>query len=180
MGGNLITKRVDLSAKEEVMVFGNFVLSLGKSISVLINNAGVFLPGNVHEEPEGQLEQIMAVNFFAPVYLIRCLAGHFKKNLQGHIFNIGSIAGKGAYPNGSSYSISKYALEGLTMNLRNELSGFGIHVTNVVPGKVLTPSWEGAGIPEEKFINPEDLANVIFDITKLSSVTNIDELVVQP
>ncbi len=67
-----------------------------------------------------------------------------KKNNSGHIFNMCSIASLRAYPNGGSYSISKYALLGFSENLREELKPYSIKVTAICPGATYTPSWEGS------------------------------------
>ena len=75
---------------------------------------------------------------------------------------MGSIAGINPYPNGGSYSISKYALHGYTLNLREETRELGIRVTALNPGATYTASWEGSGIEEERLMPASDIANSVF------------------
>jgi len=85
-----------------------------------------------------------------------------------------------AYNNGSSYSISKFAMQGFTKSLRNEMKEFAIRVTGVLPGATLTDSWSGVDFPEERFIRPEDVAKSIVDIFSLSDRTVVEEIILRP
>ena len=73
-----------------------------------------------------------------------------------------SIASIKAYPNGGSYAISKFALLGFSKCLREELKEFGIRVTAVIAGATKTASWEGTNLPDERFMNVEDIADAIY------------------
>jgi short-subunit dehydrogenase len=99
---------------------------------------------------------------------------------DGHIFNLCSIASIMAYPNGGSYSISKFALYGMTKVLRAELKDYGIRVTAVLPGATLTASWEGTDLPPDRFMRPEDVAEAIFAAHAVSKQTVIEELLLRP
>ncbi|MDA0196353.1 MAG: SDR family NAD(P)-dependent oxidoreductase [Bacteroidetes bacterium] len=178
--GNLITKQVDMSVKDEVIGFGKFILSLDKPVAVLINNVGTFIPGSLIEEEDGQLEKQIETNLYSAYYLTRTLVKNMIERKSGSIFNICSIAGKGPYANGGSYSISKYALLGFSHNLREELKDHGIGVTAVIPGRVLTPSWGETNLPTDTFITSEDVAKAVFDISQLSSNSVVEEILIQP
>ena len=99
---------------------------------------------------------------------------------SGHIFNISSIAGLQAYPNGGSYSISKFAMTGLSKALREELKNAGVKVTNVAPGATYTDSWASANLPESRFIQANDIAKLLFDTYNLSTSAVVEELVIRP
>ena len=173
----VVIKAVDMSVKVDILDFARFIKEMGKAVDVLINNVGVFIPGNIADEPEGQLEKQMETNLYSAYYLTRGLLPLMK---SGHIFNICSTASISSYENGSSYSISKYALLGFTHNLREELKEKGIRVTAVLPGNTLTPSWGETEIPESRFIKPEDVADSIYSISELSANTDIEEILIQP
>ena len=132
-------KAFDLStnAKE----FGSWVLESGIVADVLINNAGSFEPGSVNNEPEGILESQIATNLYSAYHLTRTLLPTMIEKKSGHIFNICSIASLHAYKNGGAYSISKFAMDGFSKNLREEMKAYNIKVTAVYPGAVLTDSW---------------------------------------
>ena len=118
----------DLSIKDQATMFGQWAISKADTIDVLVNNAGSFIPGNVTDEKEGTLEHMIGVNLYSAYYTTRSILPKMMANRSGHIFNICSIASLMAYPNGGSYSISKFALLGFSKNLRHELKSFGIKV----------------------------------------------------
>ena len=173
-------KKTDLSLKEECDSFNQFVLGLKLPVAVLVNNSGRFIPGLVHEEEEGALESMIETNLYSAYHISRGLIPGMKDKNTGAIFNICSVASLMAYPNGGSYSISKFAMYGLSKALREELKPFGIKVTAVLPGAVLTGSWDGVDLPEERFIKAEDVAETIFSAYELSDRTVIEDLIIRP
>jgi short-subunit dehydrogenase len=170
----------DLSQKNEVLKFADWLLQKKIPIDILINNAGLFVPGNVYNEPDGNLEKMMNINLFSAYHLTRALLPQMMKNKSGHIFNISSIAALKAYNNGGSYSISKYALMGFSKNLREELKLFHIKVTTVYSGAVYTSSWEGADISPQRIMEVEDIANMIYAASLLSPQACVEDIVIRP
>ena len=104
-------------------------------MDVLVNNAGVFIPGQIHKEKSGTLEKLMKTNLYSAYYLTQFLSKMMIKEKSGHIFNICSTASITAYANGGSYGISKFALLGFSKNLREEMIPYHIKVTAVLPGR---------------------------------------------
>jgi short-subunit dehydrogenase len=173
-------KPFDLSAKQGALDFGNWVLGLGVEPDILINNAGTFEPGRIIDEPEGQLENMLHVNVLSAYHLTRVLLPSMIKRKSGHIFNISSIAALQAYPNGGSYSISKFALTGFSKNLREELKPYSVKVTCIYPGAVYTDSWSGSGLDPGRFMKPSDISDTIVQIARLSPQAVVEELVIRP
>lgn len=170
----------DVSIKDEIENFARFAVQSLGSIDVLVNNAGTFLPGNVHDEASGQLETLINTNLYSAYYLSRAIVPTMIERRSGMIFNMCSIASIQAYANGGSYGISKHALLGMSRSLRDELKEFGIRVTSILPGAVLTDSWSGVDLPESRFIRPEDIADTVYSAYALSSSATIEELVIRP
>lgn len=170
----------DVSNKKQVRYFAEAVLDKYGSVDVLVNNAGVFLPGQVHTEPEGTLEKLIETNLYSAYYLTRFLVPSMIQKRSGHIFNISSVAGIQAYPNGGSYSISKFAMQGLSKVLREELKAESIKVTSVIAGATLTDSWAGTDLPSSRFMAPQDVAQSIWDVYSLSANTVVEEIVLRP
>jgi short-subunit dehydrogenase len=170
----------DLSQKQEVLKFADWLLNKNIPIDILINNAGQFVPGSVYNEPDGNLEKMLDINLFSAYHLTRALLPEMMKKKCGHIFNICSIASLKAYSNGGSYSISKFALAGFSKNLREEMKPFNIKVTAVYPGAVMTASWEGANIPAERIMEVEDVATMIFSASSLSPQACVEDIVIRP
>lgn len=127
-------KATDLSSKDDTLSFADYCIEAMGDVQVLVNNAGIFLPGLLLEEEDSNLEKILNVNLFSVYHLTRKIAPQMVSRGKGYIINISSIAGIGPYPNGGSYSISKFALRGFSMTLREELKETGVKVTSVLPG----------------------------------------------
>lgn len=172
--------QADLSVKEQVGDFIDFVRLIGKPVEILINNTGVFIPGEVLKEDEGALEGMMNTNLYSAYHLTRGLAPGMIKSNRGHIFNICSVASLKAYPNGGSYSISKFAMYGFSQALREELKDHGVRVTSILAGAVKTPSWDGVDLPDERFMKPQDVAETIYGTYQLSERTVIEDIVLRP
>ncbi len=174
------TYAADLGKKEQVMSLVDFIRSMNRPVDVLVNNAGNFIPGNIHEEEDGVLESLIETNLYSAYHLTRGLVKGMIAWKSGYVFNMCSVASLMAYPNGGSYSISKFALLGFSKGLREELKPFNIKVTSIMPGAVLTDSWAGVDIPEERFMSADDVAKTIWTAYNLSDSAVIEEIVMRP
>lgn len=170
----------DLSKKEEVIRFAEGVLDTFAHIDILVNNAGTFLPGDISSEEEGRLEFLMETNLYSAYHLTRALLPRMLAQKKGHIFNVSSVAGLQAYPHGGSYSISKFALQGFSKNLREELKDKGIKVTTINPGATMSDSWNGSGIEPTRIMQGSDIANALWAAYTLSEQAVIEDLVLRP
>jgi short-subunit dehydrogenase len=180
-------KPFDLAEKSQAEALGYWVLeeisrarNERSAIDVLVNNAGHFLPGKIVDEQPGTLEKMIQVNLYSAYHLTRVLLPRMMEERTGHIFNICSIASLQAYPNGGSYSISKFALAGFSKNLREELKTFGIKVTGVYPGALYTDSWSSSGIDPKRIMEPKDIAQLVFAATQLSPQAVVEDILVRP
>lgn len=176
----VITYRCDVSIKKEVVEFASYVLAKWTKIDVLINNAGVFLPGNITEEADGALEKMIDTNLYSAYYLSRQILPAMIKNNAGYIFNMCSVASLKAYPNGGSYSISKFALLGFSKVLREELKDKGIKVTSILPGATWSDSWAGVELPEDRLMQAHDIAIAVWQALQMSTSAVVEEIVLRP
>ncbi len=176
----LFTFTVDLSKKQDVLAFGKFVQDTWPQLDVLLNNAGLYLPGLVTEEPDGHLETLMDTNLYSAYHLTRALLPMMLPQKRGYVFNMCSIASFLAYPNASSYSISKFALLGFSRVLREELKEAGIKVTAIMPGVTWSDAWKGATIPVQRLMLASDVAKAIWGCYTLSDAAVVEELVLRP
>lgn len=170
---------VDISKKENALTFGNFCIENGAP-GILVNNAGSFLPGNIHEEKDGTFETMLETNLHSAYHLTRTVLPSMMQAKSGHIFNMCSIASLAAYKNGGSYSISKFALLGFSKNLREELKSYNIKVTALIPGAVYTDSWSGSGINPERIMEVNDVANMVYAASLLSPQACVEDIVLRP
>ena len=179
-GTSCYTLTCDLSRRKKMDDFIEFVQMLGRPVDVLVNNTGKFIPGEVHTEDEGVLEDMMETNLYSAYHVSRGIIPLMKKEKSGHIFNMCSIASLIAYPNGGSYAITKFAMYGMSKVLREELKPHGIRVTSVMPGATYTASWEGVDLPEERLMKSEDVAQMVLATYQLSDRSVVEDLVIRP
>jgi len=177
---NFYVQPADLSKKEEVGSFARMVKQLETPVDVLVNNSGLFIPGQIHDEEEGALEKMIDTNVYSAYHLTRALVPGMMERRKGHIFNMCSTASITAYTNGGSYCIAKFALLGMGKVLREEMKEYGIRVTSVLPGATFTASWEGTELPQERFMKSEDIADTVMAAYQLSDRAVLEEVVLRP
>ncbi len=176
----LFIHQADLSVSSETDSFVGYVNSLQRPVAILVNNTGLFVPGQLHKEPSGILERSIETNVYSAYYVTRGLLPGMIARKKGHIFNLCSTASIMAYPNGGSYCVSKFALYGMTKVFREELKPFGIKVTALLPGATLTESWAGTELPESRFMQAADIADSIWSAYHLSSSAVVEEILLRP
>jgi NADP-dependent 3-hydroxy acid dehydrogenase YdfG len=157
-------------------------------LDVLVNGAGLALGRDPFDQSTEEDEQVvLETNVNGLIRITRLCLPHLRDG--GHIVNLGSVAGRQAYPNGSLYVTSKFAVRGFTYALREDLLGRPIHITTVDPGLVQTnfslvrfrgDEQQAAAVYEGvEAMRPEDIAEcVVFAVTRPPHV-NVDEIVVK-
>ena len=170
------------SVEDEAHAIGAFeaVMKHFGRIDVLVNNAGLFIQGTISDEPADNLQKLMEINLYSAYHLTRALLPAMKGQGRGHIFNMCSIASLRAYPHGSSYGITKYAMAGFNANLREEMKPFGIKVTGVFPGATMSDSWEGSGVQPERIMQADDVAKMIVSAAQLSPAAVVEDIIMRP
>jgi len=162
-----------------------------KKVDVLINNAGLALglePANKADLDD--LETMVDANINGLMYCTRSLLPTMAARKQGHIINLGSVAGNWPYPGGNVYGATKAFVKQFSNNLRADLLGTRIRVTNIEPGMAQSEfsivRFEGdkdkaAQVYEGmKPLTPDDIAEIIFWVASLPSHVNINSLEVMP
>jgi 3-dehydrosphinganine reductase len=141
---------LDVSDFEVVQsIMGEHILA--HPAQMLINNAGIAVPGRFLEQDYQEFRSQMDINFFGAVHMCKVLAPHFVDQGRGHICNVGSLAGVLSIYGYSSYAASKFALTGFSDALRAEFKPLGIAVSLLLPPDTDTPQHtaEMALLPEE-------------------------------
>src|SRR5215471_11042348 len=133
---------LDLTSPESIEAFAAHILNLTGRVNVLVNNAGYGAYGAIEDVPMTAAREQMEVNLFGLAQLIKTILPTMRKQRSGKIINVSSIGGKVWSPLGGWYHASKFAVEGLSDALRNELRPFGIDVVVIEPGGVKT-EWGG-------------------------------------
>lgn len=132
---------IDAAANQVAAALG------GRTLGGLVNNAGVVIVGPLLHIPMEQLRLQMEINFFGPARVTQAFApllgaDRTRQGKPGRIAQMSSVAGKFAVPFLGPYSASKHALEGMSEALRRELMLFGIEVSIIAPGAIVTPIWD--------------------------------------
>ena len=140
----------DLSVKNAIET----VLQKDGRIDVLVNNAGYALFGAVEDLSSAEVSDQFNTNVLGPYRTSREVLPIMRKQNSGRIITISSIAGFIGIPAGSAYSASKFAVEGFTESLRQEVSKYGIHACVVEPGAIKTPIMESSPMAKKAQENP--------------------------
>ncbi len=134
----VVIRGLDVSRLDEMTVFGDEVASRFGRVSLLVNNAGVSLYGTFAEVSLEDLEWIMSINFWGPVYGCRLFLPLLLGEPEANIVNVSSLFGLIAPPMQTGYSAAKFAVRGFSEALRHELKRTGVRLTVVHPGGVKT------------------------------------------
>ena len=137
---NLEIEYIGLDVNDENSV-KNAILNILENenhIDVLVNNAGYGIIGSIEDTSVKETKEIFDTIYFGAIRMIQNILPEMKKQSSGKIINVGSLAGKIGFGFFSSYVSAKFALDGLTQSLRQELQGTGISVSIIEPGAVTT------------------------------------------
>ena len=114
-------------------------MAIKQNIEIVVNNAGLAVGRNSIEEGiTDDWNRMVDTNIKGLLYVTRAVVPFLKENKKGHIFNLGSIAGKEVYAGGNVYCATKHAVDALSKAMRIDLVEYGIKVTNIAPGAAET------------------------------------------
>jgi NAD(P)-dependent dehydrogenase (short-subunit alcohol dehydrogenase family) len=131
---NLLAVRLDVTRESEAQQAVAEGIERFGSIDVLVNNAGYGLLGAVEETSAVEVERIYATNVFGLLSVTRAVLPHMRRQRSGHVINISSLGGYQSYYGWGVYGSTKFAVEGISEALHQELAPLGIQVTVVEPG----------------------------------------------
>ncbi|WP_030245544.1 oxidoreductase [Streptomyces sp. NRRL S-350] len=134
----LFPVRLDVTDQERAATVVAEAVQRHGRIDVLVNNAGRGLIGAVEEYTDGELRDLMDLHFFGPAALTRAVLPHMRAQGSGAVVQMSSMGGRFSFPGVGAYSATKFALEGLSEALAQEVAGFGIKVLVVEPGAFRT------------------------------------------
>jgi short-subunit dehydrogenase len=150
-------------------------------VDTWINNAGVYMMGEIKDTPVDAMRRLLDVNFFGMVHGVKAILPHMLQHGRGLIINTGSQAGKMAYRFASAYCASKFAITAFTDALRQELYGTGVDVSMVMPNSTDTPLFNHAANYAGRVIKPmepvSDAADVADVIIRLAESHNRERYV---
>ncbi|EMN89754.1 SDR family NAD(P)-dependent oxidoreductase [Leptospira weilii] len=168
---NLNYQSVDFQSKESLNGFIKYLESIEK-IEVCVNNAGINRINFLENTLDRDWDDMQSVNVRAPFFITRAVSKKMKENKYGRIVNIASIFGSVSREKRSIYTMTKYAIRGLTVSASNELAKYNVLINTVSPGFVITDLTKKnlteleikhleEQIPIRRLAKPEEIAKVV-------------------
>ena len=179
-GANVEIFPCDVTDEASVAALARDVTKHFGAVDVLINNAGAFESAPLAETSVTLFDRMIAVNLRSTFLVSQAFLPAMVKRRRGDVFNVSSIAGLQAYPNGAAYCAAKFGVTGLTAVMRAETKDQGVRVGCVHPGATWTPSWAKSGIKAERIMPAEDVARAILNAFRLGRRTVIESIVLRP
>jgi len=171
----------DVRDRASVESFGRHLHDKYGRVDILVNNAGVGGPPSpLHEMDPLAWDTIFDTNIRGVFYMMRAVVPLMITSGGGHIINISSLAGKNPLPRGAAYSASKWALNGLSYSVAEELRSHNIRVSVVCPGSVDTEFSPHAGKDPGKMLRGEDVAHVVAMLVTQRPESFISEVLLRP
>lgn len=158
-GGGVTVHVADLADPAQVEALAAAVG--GQPLSALVHNAGLAVAKPVAEVSEAEWRQSLEVNLTAPFLLTRALLPHLSHGAT--VVHVLSVAAKRGFAGWAPYCAAKFALEGFSQCLREEVRGLGVRVVNVYPAATATQLWDGVAgqWPRERMLAAEEVAEAI-------------------
>jgi 3-oxoacyl-[acyl-carrier protein] reductase len=147
-------------------------------LDVLVNSAGVGIAGAVGDTGTKAWDLQQAVNLRGAFLVTRAALPHLRAT-KGYVVNLASIAGTIPTPGLAAYGASKAALIALSRSLDREEAGAGVRVTALCPGFVDTPMTTWTGIPADEMIAPDDCAEIVRALLRLSPYARVPVVVLE-
>jgi NAD(P)-dependent dehydrogenase (short-subunit alcohol dehydrogenase family) len=133
-GDRVLALPADVTDRAAVFAAVDHAVARFGRIDVVVNNAGTMWLGAVEEFSEPEARAAMELNFFGALWVTQAVTPHLRAQGAGRLLQVSSVAGIATGPTAGLYSASKFALEGMSEALAQELAPFGVHVTIVEPG----------------------------------------------
>src|SRR2546421_6263469 len=147
-------------------------------LDMLVNSAGIGIAGNVEQLPAKHLDLQLGVNLRG-LFLVTQAAIPLLRESRGWIVNLASIAGTMPTPGLATYGATKAAVISLTRSLNGELDADGVRAVAICPGFVDTPMAEWSGLSGDEMIQPQDCAEVVRMLLRLSPRARIPQVVIE-
>ena len=192
LGPALFTARLDVTDLKAVSAFAQSLPEDWRRIDVLVNNAGLalgLLPA--WQASLDDWDRMIATNVSGLVHMTRAILPQMVERNDGLIINLGSVAGDYAYPGGNVYGGTKAFVLQFSLNLRSDLAGLNVRVTNIEPGMVTGSEFskvrfggdetKAAAVYEgTQSLTPEDIAETAAWLVSLPPHVNVDRIELMP
>jgi len=179
-GVRVHSQRADVTHSSDVSSLVQQSEAVLGPVSILVNNAGMGLFGPLHEKTEAEWDTLMNTNLKSMFLVSRAVIPGMIQRKSGDIINISSLAGKSTFAGGAIYCASKWAVQGLSGCMAEDLRVHGIRVSTVCPGSVFT-DFSGRGPKEpSKVLTVNDVAHAVAMIATQGPQSFLSEVHLRP
>ena len=188
LGTDVLPVQTDVTVRDSVLAMVQTTIDRFGRVDVMFANAGIYIPGQVHEGDPDAWSELMDVNIDGVLYCVHAVLQQMKAQGSGDILVSSSISGFVDIEWEPVYSASKHAITGFVHTLRRQLAPMGLRVGLVAPGAVATELWDVTD-PEEiarladvehSFIRAEDVARAVVFMLSQPPYVTIRDLVILP
>jgi 3-oxoacyl-[acyl-carrier protein] reductase len=172
--------QADLRNLRQVESIINRTIDEWGRIDVLVNNAGIMYQKPFEELDQNEIQEMLDVNLRAVIFLTQKALTHIRKQVNGAIINIASLAGKNPVKNGTVYAATKWALRGFAASLMLEVRQDGIRVATIFPGSVDTDLNRQSALRRDTMMQPQDVAHAAYSALVVDRRTMISEIDLRP
>jgi NAD(P)-dependent dehydrogenase (short-subunit alcohol dehydrogenase family) len=168
-GDAILPIKLDVTNHDDDFAAVKFAFDYFGEIDIVINNAGYCLFGTIEEVTEKQARTQIETNLFGPLWISQAALPYLRKQGYGHIIQVSSIGGVGAFATLGLYHASKWGLEGFSEALASEVAEFGVFVTLVEPGGYSTDVWGSSSVqtnPNPAYDKLRDFRKELFKSAK--------------
>ena len=159
--------RCDVRNYDQVNSLINFAVKEFDRLDILVNNAGIGIFETVEDTSPEDFRAVLETNLFGVFYCCHAAIPQMKKRGGGYIINISSLAGVNAHPQMAAYNASKFALNGFSEALMQEVRHDNIKVSYIMPGSVNTEFGGDTPSDEKSWqLTPQDIAQVVIDLLR--------------
>lgn len=184
---NVYTITLDIRDKPRVFEAVKNIPEKFSDIEILVNNAGLALGQDSFIDASLEdFETMIDTNIKGLIYTTKAVLPIMKDRKSGYVFNLGSVAGNWPYPGGNVYGATKSFVRQLSFNLRNDLKGTNIRVTNIEPGIAKTEfsmvRFKGDKVKADsvyentEYLRAEDIATIVLNCINMPSRANINSV----
>jgi NAD(P)-dependent dehydrogenase (short-subunit alcohol dehydrogenase family) len=175
-GNDVIHRRVDVTSEHEVRSFFEHAERSFGRLDALVNLAGVSIPSPVADMSEEQYDRTLDINLKGSFLCAKYFVHHSDAAAGGKIIHVGSMAAKRANANAPMYCTAKAAVNMFSQGLALQLIEKNIRVTTLNPGATDTAFWGERQVPKEKFMTPQDVADVLLFVLQADPRIVIHEI----
>lgn len=138
LNSTLFIKQLDVTSKEQIDSVIDEILAAGERIDILVNNAGIGIFGPLESQSMDKIREMFSTNVYGSINVTKKLLSLWRETRSGHLIMISSVGGVVGIPFNSTYSASKFAIEGFAESVAHEFKRFGLKVSIIEPGPVVS------------------------------------------